>query len=238
MTFEKYVALLNLASTAFRNSVMPETRKESGALQGRDAVLDRVKRDGPVTAEMLAAGLGITGMAVRQHLDGLERGGLVRHELRGGGRGRPAKVWECTEVANVRFPDAHAALAADLISQMRRAFGEKGLDRLVALRTAEQERAYSQRMAARASLKARLESLARLRSEEGYMAEIRREPETGVWLFVENHCPICAAARLCTGLCREELALFQRVLGKDVCVERVSHILAGAKRCAYRVTAA
>jgi predicted ArsR family transcriptional regulator len=26
------------------------------------------------------------------------------------------------------------------------------------------------------------------------------------------------------------------VLGSDVCVERVSHIIAGANRCAYRVT--
>ena len=82
-----------------------------------------------------------------------------------------------------------------------------------------------------------LAALTRLRSDEGYMAEFRRDPETSGWLFVENHCPICAAARLCTGLCREELALFRRVLGKDVRVERVSHILAGAKRCAYRVTA-
>jgi len=55
---------------------------------------------------------------------------------------------------------------------------------------------------------------------------------------VENHCPICAAARICQGLCREELALFHRVLGKNVRVERLSHILAGAGRCAYRVTTA
>jgi predicted ArsR family transcriptional regulator len=68
------------------------------------------------------------------------------------------------------------------------------------------------------------------------MADVKRDPETGDWLFVENHCPICTAARLCTGLCREELALFNRVLGSDVHVERVSHIIAGANRCAYRVT--
>jgi len=55
---------------------------------------------------------------------------------------------------------------------------------------------------------------------------------------VENHCPICAAARLCTGLCREELNLFRKVLGRDVRIERISHILAGANRCAYRVTQA
>ncbi|HTT85590.1 MAG TPA: metalloregulator ArsR/SmtB family transcription factor [Rhizomicrobium sp.] len=217
---------------------MPDKRKDKRWSGGRNSVLDRVKREGPVTAEALAVRLGLTGMAVRQHLDGLEREGLVRHELRAGGRGRPSKVWTCTDAANSRFPDAHAALATDLISNMRRAFGEEGLERLVALRTAEQQRVYAARIAGKTTLKARLESLAKLRSEEGYMAEVRRDPDTDAWLFVENHCPICAAARLCTGLCREELTLFQRVLGKDVRVERTSHILAGAERCAYRVTAA
>ena len=69
------------------------------------------------------------------------------------------------------------------------------------------------------------------------MAEVRDDPESGGFLLLEHHCPICAAAQLCTGLCREELSLFAEVLGEDVQVERLSHILAGAGRCAYRVTA-
>ncbi|HEY2446837.1 MAG TPA: metalloregulator ArsR/SmtB family transcription factor [Rhizomicrobium sp.] len=206
--------------------------------EGRAAVLDIVKWEGPVTAETLAARLGITGMAVRQHLDALLKSGLTAFDTKSSGRGRPPKLWRVTGAADSHFPDAHSALAADLISQMRQAFGEEGLDRLVALRTAQQERTYSPRVAAKTSLKSRLDALAKLRSEEGYMAEVRRDRETGAWLFVENHCPICAAARLCTGLCREELSLFQRVLGKDVRVERISHILVGASRCAYRVSIA
>lgn len=205
--------------------------------KGRAAVLERLKREGPVTAEMLAPGLGITGMAVRQHLDALEAEGLADYETRSGGRGRPSKFWRATTAADRHFPDAHAALAADLISQMRRAFGDKGLDRLVALRSAQQERDYAPRISTKSTLKARLDALAKLRTEEGYMAEVRREEGSGAWLLVENHCPVCAAARLCTGLCREELALFQRVLGKSTRIERISHILAGAGRCAYRVTA-
>jgi predicted ArsR family transcriptional regulator len=206
--------------------------------RGRAAVLEEVKRGGPVTAETLALQLGITGMAVRQHLDRLEQSGLVHHEIGGGARGRPSKLWRVTRRAEGYFPDAHSALASDLIAQTRQAFGEEGLERLVALRTAEQQRAYSPRVAAKKTLKARLEALARIRSEEGYMAEVRREPEYGAWLLLEHHCPICAAARACSGLCRGELSLFQRVLGDSVRVERVSHILAGADRCAYRVTPA
>jgi predicted ArsR family transcriptional regulator len=207
-------------------------------LAGRAAVLDLVKREGPVTAETLAARLGVTAMAVRQHLSGLETEGLVTHRTAAKSRGRPAKLWCATRQADGRFPDAHSALLGDLIGHVRKTFGEEGLDRLIALRTAEQQKTYAGRMASKDGLKARLDALARMRAAEGYMAEVKRDPETGEWLLIENHCPICAAARLCTGLCREELALFQNVLGKDVRVERVSHILAGAARCAYRVTAA
>jgi predicted ArsR family transcriptional regulator len=58
----------------------------------------------------------------------------------------------------------------------------------------------------------------------------------GGFLLIENHCPICAAAAVCQGLCREELSLFRRVLGSEVRVERTDHVLAGARRCAYRIT--
>ena len=69
------------------------------------------------------------------------------------------------------------------------------------------------------------------------MAECSRMPD-GSMLLAENHCPICAAASTCQGLCREELSLFRAVLGDKARVERTDHILAGARRCAYRITAA
>jgi predicted ArsR family transcriptional regulator len=73
-----------------------------------------------------------------------------------------------------------------------------------------------------------------VRTEEGYMAEVRRE-KGGSFLLVENHCPICAAANACQGFCSTELDLFRSVLGPGVEVERVEHIVSGDRRCAYRV---
>lgn len=204
----------------------------------RSRLLDLVKRQGPVTADDLAAKLGVTAMAVRQHLYGLAEDGLVAHVEETRGVGRPVKLWRATTDANAQFADSHAALAVDLIGQMKKTFGDEGVDKLLKLRTAEQEKTYRAKTDAARTLKAKLDALAKIRNAEGYMAEVRKDEETGHWMFVENHCPICAAARLCQGLCREELALFHRVLGKDVKVERLSHILAGAGRCAYRVSQA
>lgn len=211
--------------------------KTSAKISGRAAVLELIKRDGPIAAEKLAEKLGITAMAVRQHLAGLEADGLALSEVKPAARGRPAKYWRATDKAAAHFPDSHAQLALDLIGQMQAAFGDKGMDALLKLRTIDQAQTYGAAIGKAQTLKAKLEALAAIRSKEGYMAEVRREPETGAWLFVENHCPICAAARLCMGLCREELSLFHKVLGRDVKIERLSHILAGAGRCAYRVSA-
>src|SRR6202789_770858 len=198
---------------------------------GRAAVLALAKREGPIAADALASRLRLTSTAVRQHLQALAQEGLVAEveAVRAPGRGRPARLWRATPAADARFADAHAGLTADLLQQMRRAFGEDGLDRLLALRTADQEALYRSEIDPAAPLEQRLRALAAIREREGYMAELRAASDGG-FLLMEHHCPICAAAKLCSGLCREELNLFARVLGDDVTVERVSHILAGAGR--------
>ena len=210
---------------------------------GRRAVLTLIKREGPIAADALAPRLGLTPMAVRQHLHGLAREGLVEAitPIEPGGsdrpatRGRPPRLWRALPATDARFADAHAGLTVELLRQMQCAFGQEGLDRILALRTQDQARAYAAEVDRQASLSTRLEALAAIREREGYMAEVRDDPEGDGFLLLEHHCPICAAARVCQGLCREELALFSQVLGPDATVERVSHIVAGAGRCAYRV---
>jgi predicted ArsR family transcriptional regulator len=211
-------------------------KHELQATTGRAGVRELLKREGPISADSAADRLGITAMAVRQHLYALREAGEADHIEEARPRGRPVKLWRATEAADPHFADSHSTLATDLIVQMKKAFGEDGLDRLLKLRNAELEKSYRTKTDKAQTLKAKLDALAKIRSAEGYLAEVRRDCEAGTWLFVENHCPICAAARICTGLCREELALFHRVLGRNIKVERLSHILAGAGRCAYRVT--
>jgi predicted ArsR family transcriptional regulator len=199
-----------------------------------DRILYLLKSKGPQTATQLARRLGVTAMAVRQHLYGFSQEGLVRFIDERRPVGRPVQVWGLTERAAARFPESHAELTLEMIAAVRAAFGEEGLDRLLAERTRTQLRQYRERIrdSGETSLAGRVRALARIRREQGYMAECVAGPN-GTLLLRENHCPICMAAKSCQGLCREELSLFQAVLGAGVRVQRTDHILAGAQRCAY-----
>jgi predicted ArsR family transcriptional regulator len=203
--------------------------------EAKRAVLDLLKRHGPSDANDIASALGVTAMAVRQHLYSLEDDGLVTFAAapRDGGRGRPAKLWRAEAAADTLFADAHADLSVELIGNIRQVFGEHGLDKLIAKRTEQQIAAYRAALVAATTLKDKVKRLARLRSEAGYMAEA--VPNGDGFLLIENHCPICRAAAACTGLCRQELEVFRAALGRGIVIKRTDHILAGARRCAYSI---
>lgn len=206
------------------------------AARTRQHIRTLLKRRGPQRADVLAEDLGLTAMAVRQHLYAMAEEGLVAAETAPQPVGRPAKLWGLTPAADAFFPDAHADLSVGLIDSLKRVLGAEAMDALLRDRADQQIAAYRRRIERFKSLKRRLEELAAARSEEGYMAEVESTPDGAGWLLVENHCPICQAAQACTGLCAMELEVFQRALGPEVTIERTDHILAGARRCAYRVT--
>ena len=204
--------------------------------KGATRVLHALKSAGPQTADAIARRLKVTVVAARQQLGRLLDKGLVAFEDRREGVGRPKRVWSLSEAGHARFPDSHAAAAVDLIQAVASVFGPEGLDRVIGEREREMRRTYSERLRTARSLAERTKLLAAQRAEEGYMAEVKRLPD-GALILVENHCPICVAARACQGFCRSELSLFRDVLGPGARVEREEHILAGARRCAYRITA-
>ena len=206
-----------------------------GERKTRRAITKILKTEGPIDTAKLAERLDLTAMAVRQHLYVLQREGLVTWEERPVPIGRPAKFWCLTRDADHLFPDAYAELSVALIDSVKDAFGDEGLDRVLVSRCARQRTDYGKRIRLTDSLDRKLRELAQVRTEEGYMAEVRREKD-GSYLLLENHCPICAAANACQGFCSTELDLFRSVLGRGVSVERVEHIVAGDRRCAYRIT--
>lgn len=197
-------------------------------------IVERLKRVESATATDLAAEFGLTDTALRQHLDALEAAGIVtRASAEPTGRGRPPVHWQLAPAATTEFPDRHAELTVELLQTVRSTLGERALDRIIAARSNRQTEAYQESLADVDTLAGRVGRLADLRSDEGYLAEMRDEGD-GV-LLIEHHCPIRDAAAACGGLCTAELDTFQRVLGPSVKVTRVQHVLDGDRRCAYRI---
>jgi len=201
----------------------------------RRRIVKLLKTEGAMDSASLAGRLHVTAMAVRQHLYALQQEKLVSAEERPVPVGRPAKFWALTKDAERLFPDAYAELNAALMTSVQDAFGPEGMARLLDARVARQRADYGARITASAPLAKKVQQLAKIRADEGYMAEVRRDGSG--FLFIENHCPICAAATACQGFCASELDLFRSALGPGVSVERAEHILSGDRRCVYRIAA-
>lgn len=201
----------------------------------RRAITKLLKTEGSLDSVRLARRLHLTPMAVRQHLYALEREKLVTAEERPSPVGRPAKYWRLTPEADRLFPDAYAELSVALIDALGDTFGPSGFEQVLTSRYTKQRAQYAERIPPSLGLAQKVRELARLRTEEGYMAEVKRNGEAG-FVLIENHCPICAAATACQGFCAKELDLFRAVLGPGVTVERSEHIVSGDRRCVYRIT--
>ena len=209
--------------------------RKQGERKTRRAIIKILKTQGALDSAQIANQLNLTAMAVRQHLYALQTEGHVEAEERPVPIGRPAKHWRLTRDADQFFPEAYAELNVSLIDALRATFGEDGLEKVLGSRCARQRAEYAKRISPTDSLDKKLKELARIRSEEGYMAEVKKD-KNGSYLLLENHCPICAAANACQGFCSTELDLFRSILGQGVSVEREEHIVSGDRRCAYRVT--
>jgi predicted ArsR family transcriptional regulator len=215
-------------------SLSVSTRGWDVTSDSSDRLLYTLKSRGPLGTAPLARALGITEVGVRQHLAKLHGEGLVAFDDRAGEVGRPKRMWRLTAKGHGRFPDTHGDLTVSLIESIRSVFGEAGLDRLIGARQKAIAATYRQALEPHADLGDRVGVLARLRTVEGYMAEFEMQGD-GSFLLIENHCPICAAAKTCQGFCRSELELFQAAFGAGVSVTRQEHLLSEGRRCVYRI---
>ncbi|MDB5047829.1 MAG: transcriptional regulator [Fibrobacteres bacterium] len=206
----------------------------------RHAILDILKREGPQEAKGLAKRLGITPMAVGLQLSSLVEEKLVEAEpepAAPGKRGRPVHRWGLTSAANRVFPDAHAVLTAGLLGSLQEIYGAQGMQKLLDARTRHQVEEYGQAVPAEGSLKEKVKALARLRDREGYMTEVEAMADGGFRL-IENHCPICTAAKTCQGFCQSEWQVFTTVIGPGARITREEHMLSGSRRCVYSISPA
>lgn len=192
-----------------------------------------IKLHGPMTADGLGKALGISPVAVRQHLAALEAEGLVVTSIERRAVGRPVHRYTLTAHGDETFPRAYDALANSLMEELQYSQGEEAVDELFAKRRARQRATFQLRMEGKA-LGPRVRELAKIQSEQGYMASSQEE-ENGDYLLIEHNCAICEVARNHRSACKHELLLFQELIGDKATVEREKYMMDGDHTCTYRV---
>lgn len=198
-----------------------------------ERILFLIKTQGPITVKTLADELKMTSMGTRQHLTKLADKGLVKSKEEKQQRGRPSCFWSLTAAGHGTYTDRHANLTVDLIKLVEVSFGSEGLDKVIQARAEQSLLSYLAALEG-LSLAQKVDKLAQLRTEEGYMASAISEGDD--FILIENHCPICAAAASCQGFCKTELENFQDCFEGAAEVVRSQHILEGNSRCCYRIS--
>jgi len=225
---------------------LPETGAEGGPAvmeaaserRTRTDVIRRLLADGPSSAGRLAGALGLSGTAVRRHLDALTAEGAVtsREEAVIGrrGRGRPARVYLLTEVGRARLPHAYDDLAAEALAYLAEHAGPEAVSDFARRRAERIVGGVRRELDAADSVADRARILADALTGSGYAANVDR---IGVGeQLCQHHCPVAHVAAQYPQLCEEELAVFTAALGTYA--QRLATIARGDSFCTTFIPAA
>ncbi|MDQ1402431.1 MAG: hypothetical protein QOG03_747 [Actinomycetota bacterium] len=198
----------------------------------RRAILQTLKKVGQARADELAVTLGITGSAMRQHLTALTNDGLVAHDEVRGGRGRPKHLFHLAPAAEGLFPKTYSELTNELLDYVADADPEL-LEQVFERRRDRRIEGAQARLAGR-DLAGQVAELNAILDEDGYLAEWIAMDD-GSYRIVEHNCAILGVASRYGQACTAEIEFIRTVLpGAEV--NRVEHMMAGARRCAYEIT--
>ncbi len=197
----------------------------------RNAIVALVKQKGETSMKLIAASLGISKMAVSKHLSNLERDRLVQKRVVRAGVGRPEYRYSLTPNAHYLFPTSYPYIALSALSFIEEKVGKTGISEFFQRRKGELMERYSSRLSG-LSHEDKVAELARIREEEGFLAESDRLSD-GTEVLAEHNCPLMQVASRYNAACAAELELFRELLGDRV--ERTHWMVDGQHMCRYLI---
>jgi DeoR family suf operon transcriptional repressor len=218
----------------------------------RRAILNLLKRQGPLAVHDVAQALGLTPAAIRMQLVRLEEDGLLARAdatgtesagaestsaestSRSARRGRPAHTYQLTSAAEALYPKRYGDLTTELLGYLGGPDGEQ-VDELFELRRRRRVDGALPGLA-HLAFDEQVAALAAILDEDGYLADAARQDD-GSWLVTEHNCAILTVAHGFSQACSSELSFIRDAI-PGATVERVAHLMDGAHVCAYRITPA
>lgn len=199
----------------------------------RRKLLQLVKRRGSLTLNEAMDALDMARTTVREHLLRLERLELVERSTERNGRGRPSLRYEMTPKAKILFPSRDGELMGQLLAFLNR----EGAEELVSTFFEDYWNERTQRVKEQLEgvgeddLEKRLELLAEILEEEGFMPQIERGE--GTITIRECNCPFLESVKQTRIPCQLEADFYEALFGIDV--EREQYIPDGYSACTYEL---
>ncbi|WP_346726890.1 metalloregulator ArsR/SmtB family transcription factor [Bacillus suaedae] len=198
----------------------------------RQLILTILKRTEAQTVANLAVDLGITEMAVRRHIKELEKEELIISNQIRQAMGRPTYKYSLTEKGKESFPRNYVDLSLTILKDIEQISGQELVSQVFSKRKDRLFEKYNDDM--QGTFAERVEALAKIQSENGYMVEYEQK-EDGSFEFTEYNCPIAQVAKEYPIACQCEHELFKRLL-KTEDIERQSCMAKeDSNACVYKI---
>ncbi len=196
----------------------------------RRQILDILKKQGRATLEELSREVGLSPVTVRVHLSVLQRDDLVNVEEVRGRVGRPYFVYSLAEEAESLFPKRYHILANRLLDGLSDKLAPESLQQVLSHVATKWAGEQSPRLAGK-GLAEKVAEVARIRTEEGAMAEWEKV-DSG-YLLKQYNCPNLLVSRAYSHTCTLEEEYIAKMLG--VPVTHAEAIGRGDRVCSYLV---
>src|SRR5438067_2986624 len=176
--------------------------------------------------------LGMSYMGIKQHCLDLEKDGYLDTWRRPKPVGRPEIVYRLTHRAHELFPVSCNRITVDLLEAAKKLYGSTAADKLLFTIFQNKAEHYAAKIKGE-TLAERAGSLARLRDQEGYMADLAGNDNGGPLRIIEHHSPILDLLRAFPIVAKLEAETFQRVLKASV--QREESSASALYRCTFTI---
>jgi len=209
----------------------PESNLGPGLGESQQTILELLLRSGEATLADLEASLELATETLRDHLKALGAKGLVeRAGVRREGPGRPHVVYRLSNAGLDLFPKREGELLRELATFLQVSGNVHLLEAFFEARVQRKWEVLRHRVAHLEGIE-RTEEVARILSDEGFMAEIE-DTATGPRLRL-CHCPLREVVAVSHLPCRAEMALVKELLGEPL--QRLSFMPDGESTCTYSI---
>ncbi|MEX0648828.1 MAG: winged helix-turn-helix transcriptional regulator [Balneolaceae bacterium] len=198
-------------------------------------ILELIKRYGAVSVDKTVSHTTLSRTTLREHFLQLERDGYIERNYLRSGPGRPALQYRLTKKGNSLYPSYEPELIKELLAFLKKQGAEKTIESFFESFWEERLEKAQFRMDSHSEkdLKKKLEGLAEMLEEEGFMPDFSLNEDENTLTVKECNCPFREVIKETRLPCKLEAIFFKNIFGEQT--ERTTYIADGDYACTYEI---